>query len=81
MSTVMRAKMKISEIQQFSDAQRLTLSGVGNDGAYPEDGASDDNTFARWTPQADMTMTINNPNLLGQFEEGQKFYIDFTRAE
>jgi hypothetical protein len=77
----MRAKMKISGIQQFSDAQRLTLSAVGKDGDYPEDGWSEDNTFAKWTPQADMTMTINNPALLGQFEEGQKFYIDFTRAE
>ena len=73
--------MKISGIQQFTDSQRLTLNAVGKDGAYPEDGTSEDNTFARWTPQADMTMTINNPNLLGQFEEGQKFYIDFTRAE
>lgn len=76
----MRAKMKITAIEQFTDCQRLTLAAVGKDGVYPEDGLSEDNTFAKFTPQADMTMTINNPRLLGKFAEGQKFYLDFTEA-
>jgi hypothetical protein len=57
------------------------MSAVYRDGAYPEDGSDEDNTFARWTPQADLSMSINNPNLIDKFEVGQKFYVDFTPAE
>jgi hypothetical protein len=32
------------------------------------------------TPNASLQMSIQNPMLLDKFEEGQKFYVDFTPA-
>lgn len=82
----MRAKMRVTNVQTFGEAgqpgasERLTMAAVYKDGAYPVDGSDEDNTFARWTPQADLSMTVNNPALLGQFKVGDKLYVDFTPA-
>jgi hypothetical protein len=76
----MRAKMKVTNVIQYPDAERVSFGAVCKDGGYPSDGSDDDNSFARWTPSADLTMTINNPALRDQFKLGDKFYLDFTPA-
>lgn len=78
--TTMRAKFKVASVENFKDSERLGFVAVYKDGAYPADGSDEDNTFARWTPQAECTMTVNNPALFGQFSVGDKFYVDFTPA-
>lgn len=77
----MRAKLEICGVEKFDGAERITFRAVGRPGAYPEDGSDEDNTFAKFTPSADMTMYIANPALLGQLEVGQKYYADFSRAD
>jgi hypothetical protein len=47
---------------------------------YGENGESDDNTYARYTPAGELKLTINNPALLGKHKAGQKYYLDFTLA-
>lgn len=74
----MRAKFKVTKIQKHETCEVLTFGAVYKDGAYPSDGTDEDNTFAKWTPQAECKMTVNNPDLFGKFAEGQKFYVDFT---
>jgi hypothetical protein len=73
--------MKVTEVTGSDTSVQLKLGAVYKDGAYPPDGSDEDNTFARWTPQADLTMTINNPDLIGKFAVGQKFYLDFTEVD
>ena len=58
----------------------LAFAAVGKSDGYPADGSDEDNSFARWTPNAAIQMTIQNPALLDKFKEGQTFYIDFTPA-
>lgn len=82
----MRAKLKLSSVQQnpapFAvEYENLRFNAVGRNEAYPEDGLDENNTFARYTPQADLTMVINNPALLNRFKEGQEFYVDFTEVD
>ena len=77
----MRAKLKVTAIEQFETSENLKLEAVYKEAGYPEDGTDEDNTFARWTPSASLTMTITNPNLLKTFKVGQKFYVDFTEVE
>jgi len=82
----MRAKMRVSEVKKYeydgkTSSVSLRLNAVCKNTAYPEDGSDEDNTFARWTPNADLSMMITNPNLFDTFEVGQKFYVDFTPAE
>jgi len=81
MSTFMRAKMQISKVERFAGADRITGNAVCRSGAYPEDGSDEDNTYAKFSPQGELTLTIANPALLGRIEPGQKFYLDFTKAE
>jgi hypothetical protein len=38
---------------------------------YPDDGSDEDNTFAKFSPSVDLSITIANPALLGQFRPGQ----------
>lgn len=33
------------------------------------------------TPQANLSMTINNEELFGKFKPGQTFYLDFIEAD
>lgn len=77
---MMRAKLKITSVQKHENVaqETLTFAAVAKSGGYPADGADEDNTFAKFTPSASLTMQILNPALLGQFKEGQAFYVDFT---
>ena len=58
--------------QTFGRLQGRQLSGIGLD---------EDNSFAKFTPTAELTMAVRNPELLGKIKPGQKFYLDFKLAE
>ncbi len=73
----MRAKLKIESIERYEGCENLVFRAVcANE--YGEDGADENNTFARFTPAADLSMSITNPDLMGKYEVGQEFYVDFT---
>jgi hypothetical protein len=76
----MRAKFKIDKIESFTNGEQLTMAPVYAD-TYGPQGENEDNDFARYTPSGQLTMTVTNPNLINQFKEGDKYYIDFTKAE
>jgi len=71
----MRAKMKVNSVEKFEGNQEaLKLTAVTN-------GSAEDNTYSKYTPSASLTMMVSNPELMGKFEPGQTFYVDFTAAE
>lgn len=78
---LMRAKMKVESVQHFEKGEQLTMRAVSKSGQYPEDGKDEDNSFARFTPSAELNMYISNPDLEGSFKPGDTFYVDFTKAE
>jgi hypothetical protein len=80
MTEKMRAKMKVSKVVTGEGSERLTFNAVFKDGPYPADGLDEDNSFSKFTPQAELTMTIANPALLGGFAEGDTFYVAFIPA-
>lgn len=77
----MRAKMVVDAVTQWPSSENLSFSAVCKSSGYPADGSDEDNSFARWTPTASVTMTVTNPALHGKFKSGDKFYVDFTPAE
>lgn len=79
-TATMRAKMQVQEVRSFGDGEQVEFSAVTGNTPFGQDGESDDNTYARWTPSGRLTLTISNPALLGKFRVGQKFYLDFTEA-
>lgn len=80
MSTSMRAKFVVSTIVRANGVEKLTFNAVAKSSAYPADGSDEDNTFAKFSPSATCEITVMNPALFGQFNPGDKFYVDFTPA-
>jgi hypothetical protein len=79
----MRAKLRLSSVEPIGDPvshEQLTFNAVGSVWPYPPDGSDENNTFAKWTPSAELKMSVANPALHGQFKVGQEFYVDFTPA-
>lgn len=79
MST-MRAKMKVTSVTKFGGCEQLKMNAVCKS-RYSDDGSDENNTFAKFTPSAELTITIANPALFGKFEPEQQFYVDFTLVD
>ncbi len=82
MSSTMRAKMRINGKQLLPQGDNvvyelLTLNAVSAD-TYDVDGADENNSYAQFTPSADLNILIANPKLVGKFELGEHYYVDFT---
>jgi len=76
--TSMRAKVMITGIEKQGDSQeKLTFNFPAKDGAYPADGSDEDQQFAKFSPSGALSLTVANPNLLGKFAVGDKFYLYF----
>jgi hypothetical protein len=84
---MMRAKMKVSSIQQYrpSEISKPLQELVQFFGVpalkYPEDGSDKDNTFAKFSPNVSLNITIANLALIGKLAVGDTFYVDFTKIE
>ena len=84
--TKMRAKMLVRQVQVHSNAgvtqsETLQMNAVCPAEGYPADGSDEDNTFAKWTPNASVSIQITNPELFDKFHIGQAYYVDFSPAE
>ncbi len=77
----MRAKMRVTEVNRYEQSDRVKMVAVAKSGSYPDDGSDEDNTYAKFSPQGELTISIANPALLGKIEPGTKFYLDFIQAE
>ena len=84
--TTMRAKLKVGFVQEYfygpdksKSQEQLTMHAVCAS-KYPADGSDEDNTFAKFSPGANLSINIANPALWGKFEVGQAYYVDFTPA-
>jgi hypothetical protein len=73
--------MVVNKVERFAGSDRITCVAVARTGAYPEDGSDEDNTYAKFSPAGELSLTIANPVLLGKIEPGQKFYLDFAKAD
>ena len=75
----MRAKVKVTNVNKYEGSENLTFNAVCAK-EFGSDGRDENNTYARYTPSAEFKMTINNPALLGKFEIGAEYYVDFHPA-
>lgn len=80
----MRAKLQVLSVTKYGTpptSASVSMSAVTGDKPFGPNGENEDNTFARYTPSASFSASINNPELLDFFAQGDKFYLDFTKAE
>lgn len=76
----MRAKMELASITQHATCEVLRFHAVSAK-SYPADGSDEDNSYAKFSPQASLEITIANPALIGKFAAGEKYYVDFSKAD
>jgi hypothetical protein len=80
---VCRAKMKVTDTRKDSLFppvwEDIELRAVSKD-AYDDTGTDENNTFAKWTPSARFSLTITNTQLIGKFNIGDEYYIDFIKC-
>lgn len=83
MSRKMRAKLRLGSIIPITPGvnEILQFHGVSKSTAYPADGSDEDNTFAKFSPSVSLQMHVANPALIGTFEVGDTFYVDFLPVE
>jgi hypothetical protein len=81
---MMRAKLQVSMVQEYfygvnnaKSGETLTMHAVCKS-KYDESGLDEDNTFAKMSPGAHLSINIANPALWGKFAHGDTFYVDFT---
>ena len=76
----MIAKFSVTNVIKHSDqCEELQFAAVTSK-PFDANGASEDNDFARWSPSGSLSITVTNPNLIGKFKPGKKFYLNFTEA-
>lgn len=81
MSVLMRAKIQVQSILGWEGGEVIKATPVCKNEPYSSDGLDENNTFSKFTPSGLIELTITNPALLGQINEGDQFYVDFTKAE
>ena len=87
MGNVMRAKFIVNGVVPHKNhegelvSEELYMSAVSKSEGYESDGLDEDNTFAVFSPAGNLSITIANPALHGKFNVGEKYYMDFTKAE
>lgn len=82
----MRAKLRVGSIMPHqvngqTVSERVVFHGVSKSDPYPPDGSDENNTFAKFSPSVMLDIQIANPSLIGTFEPGDTFYVDFTPAD
>lgn len=76
----MRAKVKLNNIQPGSGYETLTFNPVCKPDGYDSQGLDEDNTYSKFTLSGQFIITITNPVLLGTFQVGETYYVDFTKV-
>ena len=76
----MRAKMKLNHIEKRFEGQETLYFNPVAASKYPADGSDENNTYAKFSPSGMLSLTVANPALLGKFNQGEEYYLDFTKA-
>jgi hypothetical protein len=77
MKPVIRCKMRVLEVLHSKNdrgetyQERVTLQAV-----YGPEGSENDQ-WSKWTPFANFTISINNPEAMNHLSTGHEFYVDF----
>lgn len=73
------AKFEVSSVEKYEGQENWTFMAVTSK-PFDALGQNEDNSFARWTPCGNITMTVQNPALLGRLERGKKFRVYFEEV-
>jgi hypothetical protein len=72
MSKPMRAKMRVTSVENLGYADVVKMTGV-----YGGSTNAEDNTYAKASPAVNLTIQIDNPALKDVYKPEDTFYVDF----
>lgn len=72
---MVRAKFYVDHITPEENYTVIELRAV------TREHCAENEAFWKYTPAGSIHMSIDNPDAVSQFKEGELFYIDFTPAE
>jgi hypothetical protein len=82
---MIRAKMKVDAVTQTGDSsgvtqETVTLSAVHP--AQPKEGETEkedpNKLWSKWTPSANVSISVTNPECFGKFIPGKEYFVDFS---
>lgn len=77
----LRCKMRVQSVAHYKNEDGTTSQEeVKLSAVYGADG-TDNAQWSKWTPSAQFSITINNPDAFNKLSQGHEFYVDFTPAE
>jgi hypothetical protein len=79
---IIEGMIKMVRAKFIVDSKSTTRYGHGVVELSPVTSRSEENKhFWQYTPGGSIKLQITNPDALNDFEVGQEYYIDFTKAE
>jgi hypothetical protein len=76
---MVRAKFKVTRVSKTADNYGTSTHSADVVELHAAMG-EENKSWSKWTPGGQITMTINNPDALNQFQPGEFFFVDFTPA-
>lgn len=77
---VLRAKMRINSVtHSINDEGKVESETVRLQAVYGREGTVN-NQWSKWTPSAEFSITIGNPEAIGKLSKGGFYFVDFTPA-
>jgi hypothetical protein len=80
MSSIVRCKMRVSEVAQVKNSDGTTQYEKVNLAAVYGAEGTENAERSKWTPSASFEIQISNPNAFGKLSSGHEYYVDFTPA-
>lgn len=69
----MQAKLKVQYTTPSGEAEVLVMAPVTND-------SEANKSYSKYTPWGKLELSISNPDLIGTFQPGDEYIVDFTKV-
>lgn len=79
---VLRLKMSVNSVKRVADAEgNISQEEIGLNAVYSAKEGAANAQWSKWTPCAQLTMTISNPDAFGKVLPGQFVFVDLTPTD
>lgn len=76
MSPTITSRFVLCSVERHPHAELLKFRAMHKTGSYDADGKDPDNNYAKFDPSSECSVLITNPEMLGQFDPGQRFSVE-----
>lgn len=78
---IMRCKMRANWVKQSMSAEgKVESEEINFQAVYGNEG-TENAKWAKWTPSAQFSITVNNPEAFGRLSKGGEYFVDFIPVE